>query len=449
MQKTYYANQTVLATNNFPFSIHPAKKEITYGIVAVKKATAIANGKVGNISDDISRAIVTACDEILAGKFDDQFVTPALQGGAGTSINMNVNEVIATRATEILAGKGKTLEVHPNDHVNRSQSTNDANPSGLKLATIKLLKRLIESVEAGEKTFDQKALEFADVAKLGRTHLQDAVPTTLGEEFASYAAIMRRHKKHLEEALPYMYDLNLGGTAIGSSANASPEYVDAVYKALKETTKLPVRRAENFMSQTGSQSDFVLISQAVTLLTLDLSKIASDLRMMASGPNGGLGEISLLGLQPGSSIMPGKVNPILPESINQLYYLVSGNNLTIEHAAHAAQFELGVMGPILADSLMTSLELASEVIDNFMKKCVIEIKANRERCREHLEKSTAYATLLTPTLGYDAVSKAVKLAIAEKKTIRQVIVESNLLSDMEFDRLTSPTSNQIAVSVAR
>ncbi len=443
-KKMYYANQTVLATTNFPFSIHHAKKEIIYGLAIVKKAAAIANHQAHTISHDIAAAIAIVCDEILAGKFDDQFVTPALQGGAGTSINMNVNEVIATRATEILKGKGKVVIVHPNDHVNRSHSTNDVNPSALKIACAMLLVRLIERVDVADKIFTKKAKEFEDVAKLGRTHLQDAVPTTLGAEFAAYAAIMHRHKKHLHDLLPYLYEINMGGTAIGSSANASPEYIDAFYPALRDITKLPIKRASNFASQTGSQTDFVMVSQALVLLTLDLSKIASDMRLMASGPNGGLGEITLASLQPGSSIMPGKVNPVLPESINQLYFMVSGNNLTIEHAAHGAQLELGVMGPILADELITSLKLSSEVIDNFMQHCVRQIKANPERCKEHLEKSTAYATLLTPILGYDTVSRAVKEAIAGHKTIRQVIVDGGYLSESDFNAaITSKQTSNV------
>jgi aspartate ammonia-lyase len=445
MTKTYYANQTALATTNFPFSIHHAKKELMYGVASVKKAAAIANYSAGNISHDVMAAITIASDEALAGRFDDQFITPALQGGAGTSINMNVNEVIAARATELLKEQGKDTVVHPNDHVNRSQSTNDVNPSALKIASAQLLMRLIERVEVADRIFAEKSKECADVVKLGRTHLQDAVPTTLGAEFATQSAIMKRHKQHLQDLLPYLYDLNMGGTAIGSSANASPEYIDAVYKALREITKLPIKRAKNFASQTGSQTDFVMVSQALVLLTLDLSKIASDIRLMASGPNGGFGEITLMSLQPGSSIMPGKVNPVLPESINQLYFLVSGNNLTIEHAAHAAQLELGVMGPILADELITSLKLSSEVIDNFMQHCVRHIKANPEQCRQHLEKSTAYATLLTPTLGYDKVSKAVKEAVNEKKTIREVIVGKGYLAEENFDSITNLNIHRVSV----
>lgn len=439
MHKTqhYYGSQTSLALTNFPFSIHSAQKELIYAIATVKRAAAQANYVADNISEPIMKAITVACDVILAGEYDSQFVTPALQGGAGTSINMNVNEVIASLATEFLAKNGDTTVVHPNDHVNCSQSTNDANPSALKIAAITLLNQLIETVQSAELIFLEKSLEFKDVAKLGRTHVQDAVPTTLGAEFEAYTAILCRHKKHLQEVLPYLYELNLGGTAIGNSINASPEYIKTVYKELAKITKLPLQPAANFMSQTGSQTDFVMLSHALVLLALDLSKIASDIRLLASGPNGGLGEVSLQNLQAGSSIMPGKVNPVLPESVNQLYFLVSGNNLTIEQAAHGAQLELGVMFPILADRLITSLKLTSEVINNFMKHCVLTMKANREACKAHLEKSTAYATLLTPVLGYDKTSEIVKKAIAQKKTIREIAIGEKYIDAKTFDKLVS------------
>jgi len=431
----YFGKQTELARINFPFSIHTVSKELIYTIVTIKKAAAKANNQTGNISEEVANAIEKTCDEIFTGKFDNQFVTPALQGGAGTSINMNVNEVIATRATELLFKQGKNSIVHPHDQVNCSQSTNDINPSALKMVSIKLLTKVIETLQAAELIFAEKALEFADVVKLGRTHLQDGIPTTLGQEFVAYTTIIQRHKKHMQELLPYLYELNLGGTAIGNSINASPEYIVAVYKELRQLTKLPVKQAENFMSQTNSQTDFVMVSHALVLLTLDLSKIASDIRLMASGPHGGFGEITLPTMQEGSSIMPGKVNPVLAESVNQLYFLVSGSNITIEQAAHAAQLELGAMFPILADRLINSLTLTTEVTDNFMKNCILHIKANREQCLEHLEKSTAYSTLLTPVLGYDKVSKIVKEAISQRQTIRELVLGKGYLDEKTFAKI--------------
>lgn len=359
-----------------------------------------------------------------------------MQGGAGTSINMNVNEVLANRATEIIQKQGKKITVHPNDHVNRSMSTNDANPSAIKIASVSLAQNLEKTLDGLALSLEKKSKQFKDVVKLARTHLQDAVPTTLGAEFGSYAAIIRWHQEKINRVLAFMESLNLGGSAIGNSVNASPKYIKTVYKELNKITGQKFRPAKNLMSQTSSQTDFLAISQAVTALCVDLSKIASDFRLLASGPRGGLGEIKLAELQKGSSIMPGKVNPILPETVNQLYYLISGNNITIEHAAHAAQLELGVMFPTIADRLLQSLKLTAEVVEQFTKNCVDKIQANKARAKELLEKSTAYATLFTPVLGYDVVSAAVKECLATNKTFREIILEKKLLTNQEFEKVT-------------
>lgn len=443
MLKKYYGPETEKALKNFPFGVYRVHRQFIKALVVIKKAAAIANFQAENFSGPIKIAIVKACDEILDGKFKEQFPLTALQGGAGTSINMNVNEVIAARATEILSrkagsasGRGKnrqTIIVHPNDHVNRSQSTNDVNPSAIKIASVFLVEKLEATLDLLAKELEKKAKSFKDILKLGRTHLQDAVPVTLGSEFASYAAIIRWHIEKLNRVAEFSRTLNLGGTAAGNSVNASPKYIAEVYKELNKITKQNFRPAKNLMSQTSSQTDFLAISQAVTALCLDASKIASDLRLLSSGPRGGFGEITLKELQNGSSIMPGKNNPVMPETVNQLYYLVSGNNLTIEHAAHAAQLELGVMFPTIADRLLQSLKISREVLEQFTKMCVISIKANKQNCKRHLENSTAYSALLTPTLGYATMSQAVKEAVASGKTLREVIVSKKLLSNKEFD----------------
>jgi len=432
--KKYYGAQTEKAIKNFPFQVYRVHSEFIMALAIIKKAAAMANFEAGNFSRSIKEAITKACDEILAGKMEEQFPLPALQGGAGTSINMNVNEVIAGRATEILQQKGKKIVVHPNDHVNCSQSTNDANPSAIKISAIFLARDLQKTTQLLVNSLEQKAKQYKNISKLARTHLQDAVPTTLGAEFASYAAIIRWHQEKINRVITYMQELNLGGTAIGNSINASPKYIKAVYRHINKITEQKFHPAKNLMSQTSSQTDFLAISQAVTALCVDLSKIASDLRLLSSGPLGGIGEISLAELQSGSSIMPGKVNPVLPETVNQLYFVISGNNLTIEHAAAAAQLELGVMFPIIADRLLQSLKLTSEVIGQFVKVCINKIQANPKRCKELLEKSTAYATLLTPILGYDVVSTAVKEALVSGKTLREIIVGKKLLSDKEFNK---------------
>lgn len=442
--KKYYGEQTEKAIKNFPFDVYRVNSEFILALTKIKKAAATANFIAGNFNRDIKNAIVKACDEILAGKMTEQFPLKALQGGAGTSINMNVNEVVAGRATEILKtltpnpsparGEGNAIVVHPNDHVNRSQSTNDVNPSAIKIAAIYLACDLQKTTMLLAEALEKKAEQFKRIPKLARTHLQDAVPTTLGAEFASYAAIIRWHQEKISRVITYMQELNLGGTAIGNSVNASPKYIKAVYLELNKITGHKFHPAKNLMSQTSSQTDFLAISQAVTALCVDLSKIASDLRLLSSGPLGGIGEITLAELQKGSSIMPGKVNPVMPETVSQLYFLISGNNLTIEHAAAGAQLELGVMFPIIADRLLQSLKLTSEVIEQFVKVCVNKIQANPKRCKELLEKSTAYATLLTPILGYDVVSQAVKEMVATGQSLREIIVGKKLLSEKEFNK---------------
>jgi aspartate ammonia-lyase len=405
MKKNYYAQQTEQALKNFPFSLPPVRREFIFAIAAIKEAAAEAHVVTGDFSKEISNAIIQASREVRQGKFVDQFFLPFLQGGAGTSINMNVNEVIATRATELLHGK---YPIHPNDHVNKSQSTNDVGPSSLKIACLPLLVSLVKTLDEASESFMKKAHEYSQVAKLGRTHLQDAVPTTIGEEFSSYAATIFRGNMRLKRMLPDLYELNLGGTAIGNAVNASDQYRHEVYKALCRITHLPVTPATNLMSQTSSQTDFVSLSQAIVAVMVDLSKIASDFRLLASGPVGGLGEIRLKELQSGSSIMPGKINPIMPEALNQAYFFVSGNNVTIEHAAQASQLELGVMFPVLVDRLLASLTVAQEVVHSFTKKCVDVLLVDESRCQDLLVHSTAYATLLTPRLGYDVVSRIVK-----------------------------------------
>lgn len=433
MQKRYYGPQTELALKNFPFSKNPAPIEFIFAIAEVKKAAALAHNKVGELDKHVSQAIVDVCDEISHGKYNDQFITPGLQGGAGTSINMNVNEIIASRATELLKQKNIDREVHPNDHVNRSQSTNDVNPSAAKIAVIRLTKELMRCIDVLAASFHKKGDQYKNVAKLGRTHLQDAVPIRVGDEFFSYESSVLRDRRRIEMAVSFLYELNLGGTAVGNSINASAAYRREVYKELSKIIGFKVTPAANLISQTSSQTDFCAVSQAIVCLLVDLSKIASDIRLLASGPRGGLGEFKLLELQSGSSIMPGKINPILPESINQLYYLVSGHNMTIEHAAEGAQLELGVMLPIIVDRLILSLKLACDIIENFSVNCVDFIEINVPVVQRHLEQSTAYATLLTPVLGYDAVSSAVKESLKSGKTLREVVISRKLMTSKEFD----------------
>ncbi len=429
--KKYYGPQTDKAISNFPFSFRSLPKEFMYAIAEIKKSAALAHAETGELSRERAKAIVKACDEIIAGEHNEQFFLPAFQGGAGTSNHMNMNEVVAARANEIL---GKNM-VHANDHVNMSHSTNDVMPSALRISAIRKTHALLLTTDMLVRTFEKKAKEFSHIRKLGRTHMQDAVPITLGDEFRSFADQVKRSREKVDYAHAFLLELNLGGSAVGNSINASPKYISRLYQELKKVTKLPLCPAKNMMAETSSDSDFVSLSQALTLLAMDLSKIANDLRLLSSGPKGGFGEIILPELQPGSSIMPGKVNPILPEAVNQLYFLVAGNNLTIEHAAHGAQLELGVMLPVMTDRLLESLTLMEELLRTFAVNCIAGIKANVERCKENLEKSTAYATLLNPIIGYDNAAAAVKEAIKTGKTLREVVLEKKLLTSKEFDKL--------------
>src|SRR3990167_9047881 len=419
-----YGPQTKASLENFPFEYHRVMLEFVYAMVMIKKAAAVANLKAGKLKKKLADKIVIACDEILKGKYDEQFVVSAHHGGAGTSVNMNVNEVIGT-----LSG------AHPNDHVNSSQSTNDVNPSALKIASIKLTEKLLKSLDYLISAMDEKSKEYQDVRKLARTHIQDAVPTTLGAEFGSYRDILKRDKKRIEDALTYFYELNLGGTAIGNKINAPEIYITEFYKEIRQVAGINrLVPAENMMSQTSSDSDFCFLSTAVNILCLDISKMSIDFRFMASGPKGGIGEISFKELQPGSSIMPGKVNPVIAETMNQTYYIVSGKNLSIHQAAEASHMELGIMLPVIADSLITILKVVETALRLFGDRGIKNIVVNWERCLEHLEKSTAYSTLLTPRLGYDVVSKVVKESISTGRTMRKIILEKKLLTNQELDR---------------
>jgi aspartate ammonia-lyase len=405
-------SETRKALQNFPFSVAPMHTELFHAIAEVKLAAARANHKAGTLPTEVSEAIQEGCRKVVDGEFDHLFMLPGIQGGAGTSLNMAVNEVVAHYATSLLFAKGHPVTVHPNDHVNSHQSTNDVNPTALKIVVIRLHKQLQTAISDLAESLDRRASEFSSIAKLGRTHLQDAVPTTLGEEFKAYAAICKRHLAYLSDQEKYLCDVNLGGTAIGNSIWTTPEYLEAIYPELCDVTGLELRSADNQMSQTSSASDLCSVSSAITNLFTDLSKIASDIHFMCSGPRGGLGEIKLQELQKGSSIMPGKINPIIPESVNQIYFYIFGLNQTIHLASTNANLELNVMFPVTAFSLITSMKLALEGITVFRTKCIESLEAVPENCAKHLNNSTALAAGLVDEIGYDAATVLVKESIA-------------------------------------
>ena len=437
MTKIYYGSETRKALENFPISRITVDYRIIWALAYVKKAAAIANAKLGNIPSDIGDAIVQACDEVIARKFDSQFVTTVIQGGAGTSINMNVNEVVANRASEIL---GKEFGyVSDLEHVNFSQSTNDSVPTAIKVASMRLLQDVVKELYLLSEAFAAKGTEFENVIKVGRTHLQDAVPVSLGQEFNAYAACATRGAKRLEEILNgELRYVNLGGTAIGTGISSSQAFIDLSVEALRDITELDVQTAADLVDATQNVDVFVDLSGRVKSIFAGLSKIANDLRMMAGGPRANLFEIRLPERQKGSSIMPGKVNPVVPELINQVFFQILGNDATITEAASQGQFELNVMGPVLAFNLLQSLVLARNSLEVFREKCIDGIVANEERCRELLEQSFCTVTALNPHVGYYKATEVAKEAFASGKTVREICLEKGLFSESEIDAILDP-----------
>ena len=435
----YYGIQTQRAIENFPISGLRAADDLVTATILIKKAAAAANMKTGQLAPDIGKAIIAAADEVLGGQLRNQFVVDVYQAGAGTSHNMNANEVLANRAAELLgAPKGVYTKVHPNDHVNMSQSTNDVFPTATRLALLLGHGPLVQSTRALEAAFAHKAAEFAGILKVGRTHLQDAVPITLGEEFSGYAACLARAAQDVESAATQLTELNLGATAVGTGLNASREYRDAAIDALRAYTRLPLKPADNLFRVTQSMGDIAAYSGALRRLSIELGKIASDLRLLSMGPRAGLSEIVLPAVQPGSSIMPGKVNPSVPEMVNQVCYQVLGCDLTVAVAAEAGQLELNVMMPVIAWNALHASRILRESMNALRVKCVEGIVADPARSRELLDRSTAVATALSPKIGYAATAEIAKESVRTGKPIRQIARERGVLSDAELDALLSP-----------
>ncbi len=430
----YYGLETKKSLENFPVFSFTVDLRIIYALAEVKKAAAKANAQIGNISQEICDAICSASDEVIAGKLDDQFVTSAIQGGAGTSINMNVNEVIANRASEIL---GKEFGyVSDLEHVNFAQSTNDTVPTAIKIASYKLLEEVISELELLGESFAQKGKEFADVLKIGRTHLQDAVPVSLGQEFSAYSACAFRGANRLKNLLQEgILRVNMGGTAIGSAIGSSKAFIEHVVRELRDITQLPIESAENLVDATQNLDVFTDISGRVKSVFSGLSKIANDLRMMSAGPVGNLREINLPERQKGSSIMPGKVNPVIPELVNQVFFQIVGNDATITEAVAAGQFELNVMGSVLAFNLIQSLDLAKNSLRLLRTLCIDGITANDDRCSEYLEKSFCMVTALNPYIGYYKATEIAKESIKTGKSIREVALEKGVLTEEELNTI--------------
>lgn len=437
----YYGIQTLRATENFNISGIAINHfpSLIVALAQVKKAAALANYDIGLLTPVVMKAIVQACDEIIDGKWHTHFVVDMIQGGAGTSTNMNANEVIANRALEIMGyEKGDYQYCHPNNHVNLSQSTNDAYPTALQIAFMNKNKKLIASLKELIISFRNKAHEFAPIIKMGRTQLQDAVPMTLGQEFEAFAVTLEEEISRLEDNARLFLELNMGGTAIGTGINSDPRYCGRVIHYLWEITGLPVVLAGNLIEATQDTGAYVMFSSAIKRLAVKLTKICNDLRILSSGPRTGFGEINLPKMQPGSSIMPGKVNPVIPEVVNQIAFKVIGNDLTVTLAASAGQLQLNVMEPIIAQSIFDSMIILINGMDTLKYRCIDNITANAQRCRELVENSIGLVTALVPKLGYEACSSLAKQALEENRSVYDLVLEKNLLTKEKLDEALLP-----------
>ncbi|MFY9270154.1 MAG: aspartate ammonia-lyase [Candidatus Manganitrophaceae bacterium] len=438
-ESAYYGVQTARAVANFPISGLRPHPTFIAATAMVKWAAAEANMACRKLDPKIGKIIQAAALEVIEGKWNHQFVVDVFQAGAGTSHNMNSNEVIANRAIEKLGGKrGEYNRVHPNDHVNMSQSTNDIFPTSMRVAALLMIKALVRVVARLEKRLSEKAREFDDVIKSGRTHLQDAVPVRLGQEFSGYARAILRARKRIETASEGLRELGIGGSAAGTGINTHPQYKKKVVAAIRKISGVEVVPSNNLFERMQSMADFVELSGALRELAVELIRIANDLRLLSSGPRTGLAEIILPPVQPGSSIMPGKVNPVMAEVTNMVCFHVIGNDLTISMAAQAGQMELNVMMPVINFNLLQSIEILTRDIDLFAERCVKGITVNRENCKEYAEKSVGLATILNPKIGYEAAAVVAKESAATGKTVREVIIKKGILSAKEVDALLDP-----------
>lgn len=440
-EAAYYGVQTQRAINNFKISnqLLSAYPDFVKALGYVKKAAAKTNFELGIFSEEIWKAIDRACDEVIGGKFDDQFPIDMIQGGAGTSVNMNANEVIANRALELMGyERGDYKHCSPNDHVNYAQSTNDAYPTAVKIAIFLMNQKLEKKISNAANAFRAKGIEFSDVIKMGRTQLQDAVPMTLGQEFEAYAVSIEKDIKELYWNAEQLLSVNMGGTAIGTGLNAPPGYKEKCTGYLAEITGLAITLAEDLVESSPDTGAYVSYSSALKRTALKLSKICNDLRLLSSGPKAGLNEINLPPMQPGSSIMPGKVNPVIPEVVNQVCFRIIGNDLTVSFAAEAGQLELNVMEPVLSFSIMESIQLLGNALDTLVEKCISGITANKEVCENMVKGSIGIVTALNPYIGYKNSSKIAKEALKTGRRVYDLVLEHQLLSKERLDEILDP-----------
>ena len=437
--EAYYGVQSMRAATNFQITHRPLHPVLIDSIVMVKKAAAITNEKSGKLDQQIAQAIIQACDEILNGNLRDQFIVDAIQGGAGTSANMNANEVIANRAIEILGGtKGDYSIVHPNDHVNMSQSTNDVIPTAGKITVLKLLPQTIKELEKLEKAMEEKEAEFDDILKMGRTQLQDAVPMRLGQSFGAFAHVLKRDIKRLKNVMDEMKVLNIGATAIGTAINVDPYYLANISYELSKVAGISLKQADDLIDATQNLDGFVSVSGVLKTCAVDISKISNDLRLMSSGPRTGLSEINLPARQNGSSIMPGKINPVIPEVVSQVAYLIIGHDYTITMAAEAGQLELNAFESVLFHHLFESIDTLKEAAATLTKHCITGITANTGQCEEYIEKSVGISTALCPYIGYAKSAEIAKKSLKTGISVKELVLEEGLLKEEELKEILKP-----------
>ncbi|MET4622718.1 aspartate ammonia-lyase [Arthrobacter sp. 2762] len=437
----YWGVHTLRAIENFPITGQPlsTNRHLVRGLAAVKQAAARTNHELGLLDAERAGAIDQACQDVMDGMLQEQFMVDVIQGGAGTSSNMNANEVIANRALEILGHpKGDYSKLHPNDHVNLSQSTNDVYPTAVNLATIFSVKELLLALEELELAFAEKGREFRTVVKMGRTQLQDAVPMTLGQEFGGYAVTIAEDRARLDESHMLIHEINLGATAIGTGLNAPVGYADAACRHLAEITGLPLLTSADLIEATQDVGAFVHLSGVLKRVAVKLSKICNDLRLLSSGPRAGLGEINLPAVQSGSSIMPGKINPVIPEVVSQVAYEVIGNDVTVTMAAEAGQLQLNAFEPIIVHSLHKSISHLEAACRTLTARCVRGITANTERLRLTVEQSIGLVTALNPHIGYASATAIAQEALATGKGVAELVLEHGLLTAAQLEELLSP-----------
>ncbi|MFB5197696.1 aspartate ammonia-lyase [Neobacillus sp. KR4-4] len=435
----YYGIQTLRAVENFPITGYTIHEELIKALAVVKKAAALANMETKRLYEGVGKAIIEAAQEIIDGKWHEHFIVDPIQGGAGTSMNMNANEVIANRALELIGKeRGDYFHISPNSHVNMAQSTNDAFPTAIHIATLNMLEKLLDTMESMHGVFEQKAKEFDRVIKMGRTHLQDAVPIRLGQEFEAYSRVIARDIKRIKQSRQHLYEVNMGATAVGTGLNADPRYIERVVEHLADISGLSLVGAEHLVDATQNTDVYTEVSAALKVCMMNMSKIANDLRLMASGPRTGLGEITLPSRQPGSSIMPGKVNPVMAEVINQVAFQVIGNDHTICLASEAGQLELNVMEPVLVFNLLQSISIMNNAFRAFTDYCLKGIEANEERMKEYVEKSAGIITAVNPHIGYEVAARIAREAILTGQPIRELCLKYDVLSNEELDLILDP-----------